>query len=179
MYRAKKTKDLLVAEDDEGELSASAEKQLVLIVDDSEINRVILKEILRGEYEIIEAASGEECVNALKKYGTKVSVVLLDIIMPGMNGFDVLEYMTYNQLLSEIPVVAISGDETGETVRRAYEAGVSDYINRPFDARVVYRRVKNTVNVFRTEAAYFLRNARNAGERRGDQRAYKLVRRTG
>lgn len=148
MYRAKKTKDLLVAEDDEGKLSASAEKQLVLIVDDSEINRVILKEILRGEYEIIEAASGEECVNALKKYGTKVSVVLLDIIMPGMNGFDVLEYMTYNQLLSEIPVVAISGDETGETVRRAYEAGVSDYINRPFDARVVYRRVKNTVKVY-------------------------------
>ena len=117
MYRAKKTKDLLVAETDEGNPSASAEKQLVLIVDDSEINRVILKEILRGEYDIIEAASGEECVKALKKYGTNVSAVLLDIIMPGMNGFDVLEYITYNHLLSEIPVVAISGDETGETVR--------------------------------------------------------------
>lgn len=75
-------------------------------------------------------------MNALKKYGTAVSVVLLDIIMPGMNGFGVLGYMTYNHLLSEIPVVAISDDETGGTVRRAYEAGVSDYINRPLDVRV-------------------------------------------
>lgn len=117
-------------------------------MDDSALNREILSEMLKGEYYIEEAASGEECIEALKKYGAEISAVLLDIIMPGMNGFDVLEYMTFNHLLEEIPVIAISGDETEDTVRRAYEAGVSDYISRPFDAKVVYRRVKNTVTVY-------------------------------
>ncbi len=148
MYRAKRKKNLLVGDSVKELPEEATKKPLLLIVDDSALNREILSEMLKGEYYIEEAASGEECIEALKKYGAEISAVLLDIIMPGMNGFDVLEYMTFNHLLEEIPVIAISGDETEDTVRRAYEAGVSDYISRPFDAKVVYRRVKNTVTVY-------------------------------
>ena len=148
MYRAKKKKDLLVTENADGLPVEVAHKPMLLIVDDSEINRDILSEMLKGEYDVIEATSGEECITELKKFGSGIAAVLLDIIMPGMNGFDVLEYMTYNHILEDVPVIAISGDESEETVRRAYESGVSDYINRPFDAKVVYRRVSNTVKVY-------------------------------
>lgn len=148
MYVAKKKKDLLVTESEDDFFEKHREKPIVLIVDDSPLNIEILSETLKGEYEIIEASSGEECISQLKEYGKDIAVVLLDIIMPGMNGFDVLDYMKYNHILENVPVIAISGDENGETIRRAYEAGVSDYIGRPFDAKVVYRRVANTINVY-------------------------------
>ena len=148
MYRAKKKKNLMVGENESGLPAEVKEKPIILIVDDSELNRDILSEMLKGEYDVIEAASGEECISAIKRYGTAIEAVLLDIIMPGLNGFDVLEYMNYNHILEEIPVIAISGDESEETMLRAYEAGVFDYIGRPFDAKVVYRRVSNTVKVY-------------------------------
>lgn len=148
MYRAKRKKDLLVSEDAEDVPEEVIPKPIVLIVDDSEMNRDILSEMLKEDYDIIEAASGEECITELKKYGSGIAAVLLDIVMPGMDGFDVLDYMTFNHILGEVPVIAISGDESEETIRKAYESGVSDYVARPFDARVVHRRVANTVNVY-------------------------------
>ena len=152
MYLAKKKKDCAVGEKDKGAIKSAAKftpsKETVLIVDDSDINREILVSILKNEYDLIEAADGEECINKLNEYGTRISAVLLDLIMPNMNGFDVLDYMNKNDLIGEIPVITITGDESQDTVRVAYEKGVSDYITRPFDAKVVYRRVSNTIKVY-------------------------------
>ncbi len=149
LYRAKKQKDCYVTENSKSEfLDKLRSRECVLIVDDSDINREILSAILQNEYEIIEAASGAECIDAINRYGADISVILLDLIMPGMSGFDVLDYMNDNHIIENIPVVTITGDESDDSVRKAYEKGVSDYITRPFDAKVVYRRVANTVNLY-------------------------------
>lgn len=118
-------------------------KQQILIVDDSEINREILKEILKEDYRILEAANGEECLEQLERSGTGISLVLLDIVMPEMDGFEVLAAMNQNHWIEDIPVIMISSEDSDSYIRRAYEMGVSDYISRPFDAKIVYQRVLN------------------------------------
>ena len=123
-------------------------KQQILIVDDSELNREILAEMLHSDFRTMEACSGEECLSMLHQYGTGISLVLLDIVMPGMDGFAVLEEMNRNHWLEDIPVIMISSEETESYIRKAYEMGVSDYISRPFDAKVVYRRVFNTIKLY-------------------------------
>ena len=120
----------------------------ILIVDDSEMNRIILSEILQDEYDIIEASTGEECLRLLEEYGTGLALILLDIVMPGMDGFGVLDYMNRNHWIEEVPVIMISSEDSTAFVRRAYEQGVSDYISRPFDAKVVYQRVFNTIKLY-------------------------------
>ena len=127
---------------------SKAYKYRILVVDDSEMNREILSEILSEEYDIIEADSGDTCIDMLRKYETGISLVLLDIVMPGMDGFGVLNYMNRHHYLEDIPVIMISSEDSAEIVRRAYEMGVSDYINRPFDAGVVHRRVYNTIKLY-------------------------------
>lgn len=146
LYRAKKKKDDLVT--DTGEYEGGYTKPTVLIVDDSALNREILTEILKNEYDIVDADCGEKAVEIINEKGADISAVLLDIVMPGMNGFDVLKYMNLNNLIEHIPVITISGDESDSAVRQAYDLGVVDYINRPFDAKVVYRRVMNTINLY-------------------------------
>lgn len=156
MYLAKERKNMVVTEKDqifgqEEDLTRPEnlrEKQRILIVDDSEMNRVILAEILQDEYEIIEATNGEECLRLLEEYGTGLALILLDIVMPGMDGFAVLDYMNRNQWMEEVPVIMISSEDSTAFVRRAYEQGVSDYISRPFDAKVVYQRVFNTIKLY-------------------------------
>lgn len=149
MYRAKKKKNYFVTENMKKDaLDELRPSEKVLIVDDSDINREILSAILKNQYEIIEAASGEQCIEKIKSAGEDISLILLDLIMPGMSGFDVLNYLNDNRLIGKIPVITITGDESDNSVREAYEKGVSDYITRPFDARVVYRRVSNTVNLY-------------------------------
>lgn len=148
MYRAKQRKNTLVTDRDTAPVSDENEKQLILIVDDAEINREILARILHDDFRIMTATGGEECISTLEKYGTAVAIVLLDIIMPGTDGFDVLEYMSERRLLDDIPVVAITGDTSDVSVKRAYEMGVTDHISRPFDARIVRRRVNNTVRLY-------------------------------
>lgn len=123
-------------------------KPRILIVDDSEFNRAILKEILEETYEIIEADGGKEALHKIDEYGMKISLVLLDIIMPEKDGFEVLKYMEEERLISDIPVIIISSEDSANYIRRAYEMGVSDYINRPFDANIVYQRVSNTVKLY-------------------------------
>lgn len=150
MYKAKDHKAMVVTEcdkkmpDEEG----FRHKQRILIVDDSEFNRAILTEILQEDYEIVEADSGEEALLKLDEYGLGISLVLLDIIMPGMDGFEVLKYMAEEHWLSDVPVIMISSEDSANYIRRAYEMGVSDYINRPFDANVVYQRVSNTIKLY-------------------------------
>lgn len=121
----------------------NTEKQLVLIVDDSEFNRELLKEMLIGTYALAEASSGRQCLRMLDKYGTKISAVLLDIIMPEMDGFEVLSRMKEEGYLEDIPVIMITADDSEENLKKAFNMGVSDYIHRPFDANVVKRRIQN------------------------------------
>lgn len=154
MYIAKNYKNMVVTEWDENgkkkeENSASEKlKQQILIVDDSEINREILKEILKEDYRILEAANGEECLEQLERYGTGISLVLLDIVMPEMDGFEVLAAMNQNHWIGDIPVIMISSEDSDSYIRRAYEMGVSDYISRPFDAKIVYQRVLNMIKLY-------------------------------
>ena len=126
----------------------SENKPRILIVDDSEFNRAILKEILQETYEIIEADDGKEALLKIDEYGMEISLVLLDIIMPEKDGFEVLKYMEEESLISDIPVIMISSEDSANYIRRAYEMGVSDYINRPFDASIVYQRVSNIVKLY-------------------------------
>lgn len=123
-------------------------KQKILIVDDSEMNRAILAEMLDGKYEIIEVEDGTEALVALEKYGTELSLVLLDIVMPRMDGFGVLTVMNQRHWIDDIPVIMISAENASTLVEKAYDLGITDFISRPFDARVVHRRVLNTILLY-------------------------------
>lgn len=131
MYQAKTSKNTIVTEKDgqrtPEEIVAAgrrnASRYRILIVDDSEMNRMILSEMLKGEFEILEAENGSVCLDMLSRYEMKISLILLDIVMPGMDGFGVLEYMNRNNLIKDIPVIMISGEDSGEVIKRAYEMG--------------------------------------------------------
>lgn len=150
MYKAKDHKAQVITECDKTIFKKEKiqNKPRILIVDASEFNRAILKEILEETYEIIEADGGNEALHKIDEYGMKISLVLLDIIMTEKDGFEVLKYMEEERLISDIPVIIISSEDSANYIRRAYEMGVSDYINRPFDANIVYQRVSNTVKLY-------------------------------
>ncbi|MCI8465262.1 MAG: diguanylate cyclase [Lachnospiraceae bacterium] len=123
-------------------------KQTILVVDDSEMNRSILADMLGDEYEIIEVEDGAEAVGAIQKYGPQLSLILLDIVMPRLDGFGVLEMMNEKHWIEEVPVIMISAESGSSHVERAYSLGVTDFISRPFDALIVHRRVVNTVLLY-------------------------------
>jgi len=123
-------------------------KKKILITDDSEINRSILSDMLEDEFEIIEAENGLQAVSSLQKYGDEISLVLLDIVMPEMDGFEVLAIMNKNHWIEDIPVIMITAENTPSYVERAYDLGITDFINRPFDGRIVHRRVINTIMLY-------------------------------
>lgn len=152
MYLAKRQKNAVMTDrkiesNSEKQHSSEKERPQVLIVDDSSFNRDLLRRILGESFDILEADGGKEGLKLLKRYGTQISVVLLDIIMPGMNGFDVLDEMNKEHWLDNIPVIMISADDSDENIRRAFDLGVTDYICRPFDAKVVERRIRNTITL--------------------------------
>ena len=152
MYQAKNRKNaVVVAGPRAGSLSPlppQEQKQQILIVDDSALNRAILSEILRQDYRIQEAANGGEALEKLDRCSGDIALVLLDLIMPGMDGFAVLDSMTRNHTIEDVPVIVISSEDSEESIRQAYEMGASDYVNRPFDSKVVYRRVYNTIKLY-------------------------------
>ena len=150
MYIAKNRKNIVIIENDEDITKEELDeiKQQVLIVDDSIVNRELLSEMLGNDFRILEAANGAECIEKLKEYGTGISIVLLDMIMPVMDGYGVLDYMNRKHWIDDIPVIMISGEDSESYVRKAYEMGVSDYISRPFDVKVVYQRVVNTIKLY-------------------------------
>ena len=156
MYQAKTRKNMVVISDNEIKGGRNSEEFLmrdktrltILIVDDSKINRELLTEILQDKYQIIEAENGNECVEKLEKYRNDIALILLDIVMPKMDGFAVLEYMNQEQWIDDIPVIVISGEDSEEYIWRAYEAGAVDYIRRPFDMRIVYQRVFNMIKLY-------------------------------
>ena len=152
MYQAKGRKNAVMVEVP-GHSLAALEKLLqnksqILLVDDSAMSRMILKEILSGDYSILEAENGQECLEKMQAEAGNIALVLLDINMPVMDGFEVLKAMNVNHTIEDIPVIMISSDDSDAAIRRSYELGASDYVTRPFDARIVYRRVTNTVKLY-------------------------------
>lgn len=127
---------------------SEGQRKKILIADDSEINRAILGDILEEKFEILEAADGVEAVAMLEKYGEDISVVLLDIVMPRMDGFEVLTVMAQREWIEEIPVIVISSESGNTQIERAFDLGVTDFITRPFDRLLVFRRVINTVILY-------------------------------
>lgn len=123
-------------------------KRRILIVDDSEMNREILTGILEDEYDIVEAEDGKKAIAIMEEGLYSFSIVLLDITMPELDGFGVLQVMQQRNWLKELPVIIIFAETSNEYIGHAYEMGVSDYFSRPFDARIINTRVRNTIALF-------------------------------
>ena len=122
-------------------------RQNILIVDDSKFNRDILKEILGETYNYLEAENGNQAIQIIGE-NIGIDLMLLDINMPQMNGFEVLKIMKRSQCIEETPVIMISSEESVDTMREAYEMGITDYITRPFDSVIVKKRVQNTLSLY-------------------------------
>ena len=152
MYQAKDRKNAVMVEVPGHNLAALEKllqnKSQILLVDDSAMNRMMLAEILGDSYHILEAENGRECLEKMQAEAGNIALVLLDINMPVMDGFEVLKAMNANHTIEDTPVIMISSDDSDDAIRRSYELGASDYVNRPFDARIVYRRVTNTIKLY-------------------------------
>ena len=122
-------------------------RQKILIVDDSNLNRDILKEILGDTYNYLEAENGNQAVQIMEE-NPGIDLMLLDINMPQMDGFEVLKWMKLSQCIEETPVIMISSEDAVDTMRKAYELGITDYITRPFDSVIVQKRVQNTLGLY-------------------------------
>ena len=120
-------------------------KQKILIADDSEMNRELLAAILEEEYDIIQANDGVQVVDCLQRHAEEISLLLLDIVMPHMDGFEVLSYMNKEHWIDSIPVVIISSENSPIYIKRGYDLGVTDFIEKPFDANMVLRRSANAI----------------------------------
>lgn len=132
----------------DGVTPSISHKQTILIVDDSMMNRALLADMIGDDYDIIEAENGIEAIAAIQNQGTAISLMLLDIVMPEMDGFEVLAVMNKNKWIDEIPVIMVSSESASSYIERAYDLGVTDFISRPFDANIVRRRVTNTLMLF-------------------------------
>ncbi|MDE7431712.1 MAG: response regulator, partial [Lachnospiraceae bacterium] len=120
----------------------------VLIIDDAEFNREMLTEILEGEYAVISADDGQKGMDLLVKHESEICVVLLDLVMPVMDGFEVMTAMGQKGYLKHIPVLVISGEQAVDIERKCFDYGVTDFIRKPFDNELVLRRVRNMVDLF-------------------------------
>ena len=129
-------------------MERATNKQKILIVDDSEMNRAILADMLGNEFDILEAEDGSEGVAMLQRHSMEISLVLLDIVMPKLDGFGVLSMMNKYHWIEDIPVIMISAERGSSHVERAFEMGITDFISRPFDALIVHRRVVNTILLY-------------------------------
>lgn len=128
-------------------MSNGTNKQIILITDDSEMNRSILAGMLQDDYEILEAENGAQAVDIMRARRDEISALLLDMVMPEMDGLEVLRVMNENRWTADLPVIMISVESDPACVRQAYENGVTEYIMRPFDAIIVRRKVDNTILV--------------------------------
>lgn len=120
----------------------------ILIVDDVEVNRSILAQLFEKEYQILEAENGQEALDLLEEHSKSTAVILLDILMPVLDGFEMLKRLHTKKVLSHIPVILITGDTSNEAEQKGYEMGASDIITKPFDARIVKKRVANIIELY-------------------------------
>ncbi len=121
-------------------------KEKILIVDDAELNRELLREILSDEYDIIEADNGEKAIEIVKEEMTKISGILLDIVMPVMDGLEFMTELKKLNVMDKIPILVISGEKSVQSEKKCFDYGVTDFIGRPFSAVLVRKRVQNAVN---------------------------------
>lgn len=121
------------------------QKKKILIVDDSLLNRELLSDMLSEEYDILEAKNGEEAIAIISERFEELALVLLDIMMPVLDGFAVLAYMNDKHQIEELPVIIISSETSPEAISRTYELGAADYVSRPFNTQIVRRRVSNII----------------------------------
>lgn len=155
MYMAKAHKNLVITDrfmlqngkDGIARLEKEQVLQQILIVDDSDMNRAMLREILKDNYSILEAGNGAECLSCVEHLGSSLSLILLDLNMPEMDGFEVLAELSRLGYMDDIPVIIISGTDSTADICRAYDLGATDYIHRPFNTQVIYRRVSNTITL--------------------------------
>ena len=126
----------------------STDKLKILIVDDSELNRELLAGMLGDEYEIYQVENGKKAIDILEENREQFKLVLLDINMPVMDGYEVLSIMKRRKWLDKLPVIVISAEISGESVKKAYELGASDYFVRPFNVAIVLRRVRNMITLY-------------------------------
>lgn len=124
------------------------ERNTLLIVDDIDINREMLKFIFEEQFEILEAGDGDTAIQLLEEQGDKIALMFLDVIMPGKSGLDVLEYMVEKKFMDYIPVIIITGEASADTELKAYEYGASDIVYKPFTPKVVMRRTMNLIELF-------------------------------
>ena len=168
MYKAKIRKNMVVTENDinEGNNNTSEVKRFkILIIDDSEKNRGELTEMLEREFD--DAKQGIEMIN---KYGEDIALLLLEVKICGMSGFEVLTYMKHSGITENIPVIIISDEKSESFIRRAYDLGAVDYIGRPFDFQTVYTRVLNTIKLYAKQRRLEKLVARNMVEKEKNNR---------
>lgn len=122
----------------------------ILIVDDAEINREILKEIFEEQFEVIEAEDGQVAIEKIDEFSKDISVIFLDYIMPKKDGLEVLAYMRHKELLEHIPVIMITGEGTIDSDTKAYEYGAADIIHKPFASKIVTRRTMNLIEQYKS-----------------------------
>ncbi|MCL1805570.1 MAG: response regulator [Clostridiales bacterium] len=125
-----------------------AEKKKILVVDDIELNRLILSDLFCDEYDILEAENGKDALELLYRHQSDIAIVLLDLVMPVMDGFGVLHDMQDSKIIQSIPVILITGENDDEKSLKGFELGVSDLLNKPFNSKIVYRRVVNVVELY-------------------------------
>ena len=129
-------------------------KNKILVVDDKSIDRYMIGGIFRDEYDIIEAAGGQEAINIIAAEHDALAIVLLDIIMPGINGFGVLDYMSEKNLLDSLPVVITTDDSSEETSIEAFKRGGTDMVFKPFEPCIIKKRVQNIIELYTYKKKY-------------------------
>ncbi len=129
-------------------------KKKILVVDDKGMNRYMLGGIFRDNYEIIEAGGGMEAIAIIDKEYDELAVILLDIIMPGIDGFGVLEHMKEQDYLNRVPLVIVTDDSSEATAVKAFEYKVADMVIKPFEPRIIKRRVENIIELYAYKEKY-------------------------
>lgn len=129
-------------------------REKILVVDDKGINRYMLGGIFKDDYEIVEAKGGKEAIEIIEKEGKELAVMLLDIIMPGIDGFGVLDYLKRHDMLNVVPVVIVTDDSSEETSAKAFEYNIADMVIKPFEPRVIKRRVQNIIELYAYREKY-------------------------
>lgn len=129
-------------------------RKKILVVDDKGINRYMLGSIFKDDYEIVEAKGGKEAIEIIEKEGKELAVMLLDIIMPGIDGFGVLDYLKRRDMLNIVPVVIVTDDSSEETSAKAFEYNIADMVIKPFEPRVIKRRVQNIIELYEYREKY-------------------------
>ena len=124
-------------------------RNTILIVDDSDINRGLLSSILEQDYTIVEAENGTQALEIIDRQADELTAILLDLIMPEMDGMHVLEVLNERKLMDSIPVLIISGDTSYEAEKKCFELGITDYITKPFNNVIVQKRVKNAAGLYK------------------------------